>query len=116
VEPRFRSSFQLLVSLINGMLLRNMLITYVELIVIGLVVCMVVCVCVCVCLCVCAVSCGMAWFLSLVEVVFCIGVLGYVHSQCLGGGGSFMAGGSLKECQRLRWGIWYGRLLSDCWL
>jgi hypothetical protein len=83
VEPRFRSSFQLLISLINGILLRNPLITYVELIVIGLVVCMGVCVCVC------AVSCGMAWFLSLVEVVFCIGVLGFVHSQCffLGGGG-----------------------------
>jgi hypothetical protein len=37
--------------------------------------------------CVCAVSCGMAGIFFLVEVVFCIGVLGYVHSQGWGGGG-----------------------------
>ena len=56
-------------------------------------------------MCVCAVSCGMAWFLSLVEIVFCIGVLGHVHFQGCGGG--FMACGSLRGCQRLRWGMWY---------
>jgi hypothetical protein len=33
------------------------------------------------CVCACVVSCGMAWLLSFAEVVFCIGVLGYVHSQ-----------------------------------
>jgi hypothetical protein len=31
-------------------------------------------------------------------------------------GGGIMAGGSLKGCQRLRWGIWYGRRLGCCWL
>jgi hypothetical protein len=75
-------------------------------------------VCVCACVRARAVSCGLAWMFSLVEVVFCIGVLGYVHSLGWGGGGGvgFMAGGSLKGCQRLHWGIWYGRRLSDCWL
>ena len=43
-----------------------------------------------------------------VVVVFCIGVLG------LRKGGGFMAGGSLRGCQRLRWGIWYARRLGDC--
>ena len=62
VESRFRSSFQLLVLLLiynitNGILQWNLLITYVELIVIGLVVCVGVCVC--------AVSCGMAWIFIL---------------------------------------------------
>jgi len=72
--------------------------------------------CVCVFVCVCALFL-VEWpgFLSFVEVVFCIGVLGYVHS--LGcGRGRFMAVGSLRGCQRLRWGIWYVRRLGDCWL
>ena len=30
--------------------------------------------------------------------------------------GAFMAGGSLRGCQRLRWGIWYVRRLDDCLL
>jgi hypothetical protein len=46
------------------------------------------------CVFVCIVSCGIAWFLSLVEVVFCIGVLWYGHF--LGRGEGFIAGGSLK--------------------
>jgi hypothetical protein len=63
------------------------------------------------CVCVRAV---VEWpgFLSIVEVVFCIGMLGYVHA--LGCGRGFMAGGSLRGCQRLRWGIWYIRRLGDC--
>ena len=68
---------------------------------------------VCVCVCVRALFL-VEWpgFLSIVEVVFCIGVLGYVHA--LGCGRGFMAGGSLRGCQRLRWGIWYIRRLGDC--
>jgi len=31
-------------------------------------------------------------------------------------GGGVMAGGSLRGCQRLYWGIWYVRRLGDCWL
>ena len=31
-------------------------------------------------------------------------------------GGRFMVSGSLRGCQRLRWGIWYVRRLGDCWL
>ena len=74
----------------------------VELIVAGMVVSVGVCVCVRYFL--------VEWleFLSFVEVVFCIGVLG------LRKGGGFMAGGSLRGCQRLRWGIWYARRLGDC--
>ena len=33
-----------------------------------------------------------------------------------GAGGGVMDGGSLKGCQRLRWGIWYGHRLGGCWL
>jgi hypothetical protein len=68
-------------------------------------------VCVCVCVCVCAVY---LWtglgFLSFVEVVFSIGV------SKLRMVGVFMVGGSLRGCQRLRWGIWYARRLGDCLL
>ena len=70
--------------------------------------------CVCVCVCVLFV---VEWpgFLSLVEVVFYIGVLGYVHSLARARGGG-IAGGSLRGCQRLHWGIWYVRSLGDCLL
>jgi hypothetical protein len=60
--------------------------------------------------CVCALVL-VEWlgFLPFVEVVFCIGVLGLRK-------GGFMVGGSLRGCQRLRWGIWYARRLGDCLL
>jgi hypothetical protein len=55
-------------------------------------------------------------FFPLVEVVFCIWGAGVCPFSGMQGEGGFMAGGSLKGCQRLRWRIWYGRRLGDCWL
>jgi len=65
--------------------------------------------------CVRAVSCGMAWIFIFSGGSVLYWSVGVCPSPGLRKGG-FMAGGSLRGCQRLRWGIWYVRRLGDCWL
>jgi hypothetical protein len=80
---------------------------------------LVICVGVCVCVCLRARALFVVeWpgFFSLVEVVFSIGVLGYVHSLGCGRGGGVYGWWVFKRVSKMRWGIWYVHRLGDCWL